>query len=83
MLVPKGNKLLLEPVVKETMIKMSESDEDKPVKGKIIALGDTMDGSEYKIGNIVYFRQFMGHNIEVEDIKYVILEAENVLCVEV
>lgn len=82
-LVPKYNRLLLAPLVKETVIQMTEQDEDKPVKGSVLAIGDTVPDGEYKIGNVVYFRQFMGHNIEVDDVKYVILEAENVLCLEV
>ena len=83
MIIPKGDRLLIEPIKEETVITMGEEEEDKPTKGKIIGLGDKMDAGEYSIGDVVYFRPFLGHEIKVDGKDLIVLETENVIAKEI
>ncbi len=94
-LKPAPGYLLIEPVeaVKKTAsgIVLPESHDEKPSKGKVLAVGpktecDCKDKGVYeapcKQGDIVVYKKWGGNEYKVEDKEYLFVEFKDILAIE-
>jgi chaperonin GroES len=91
-LKPLGGHLLIKPILDDKMTKsgiiIPDTAEEKPQKGKVMALGTGKRDTEgkiipfnVKINDSVIFKKYSPEEIEVENEKYFILEEEDILAV--
>lgn len=88
---PLAGYVLIEPAESETQtasgIYLPDSEGKKPQHGKILAVGDTTydDGKEIKcsvsVGDLVYYKQWGGNEIKIEDKEYQLMEFKDVIAV--
>ncbi|MBI2405909.1 co-chaperone GroES [Candidatus Microgenomates bacterium] len=90
---PTAGNVLLEPqeAVRQTPsgIVLPESAEEKPQKGKVLAVGDpdtTDSGAKKpapcKVGNTVYYKKWGGNEIKIDGKEYLFVRFEDILAVE-
>ena len=79
-------KRLEDKVQKKGGIIIPDSAKEKPMEGKVIAVGSgrvEKDGKrsplEVKVGDLVLFGKYAGTEIKIEDIEHVILREDEVL----
>ncbi len=77
-LEPMGRNLLIEPIKEESMLEMTKETEEKPIKGKILGKGEDCV-YDLNIGDVVYFRLFMAHEVEFNGKEYYFIEEMNIL----
>ena len=84
---PIGERVLLKPIKKEEktksgiLLSSKSSNTDTKNEAEVIALGkgEKLDG--IKVGDKVIFNKFSGNEIEDGDIKYLIVNADDILAV--
>ena len=84
---PIGERVLLKPIKKEEktksgiLLSSKSSNTDTKNQAEVIALGkgEKLDG--IKVGDKVIFNKFSGNEIEDGDIKYLIVNADDILAV--
>lgn len=92
-LKPLSNHIFLEPVEEERstesgIIIPDTADKEKPIKGKIIAVGEGKLNDEgkrmpmsVKVGDTVLFKKYGPDEIEVEGKKYLVGDEDDILAV--
>lgn len=92
-LIPIGGNILVKPVNQDTVsasgiVLPSASEQERPQKGEIIALGTGRilpDGrrAEFgvKVGDTVIFKKYSPDEVEVDDEKYLIMDEEAILAI--
>jgi len=92
MFKPLSNRLFIEPVADEKKtesgIVLPETAEKKPIKGKIIAVGDGKFNEKgeriplsVKVGNTVLFKKYGPDEIEIDGKKYLVGDEDDVLAI--
>ena len=84
---PIGERVLLKPIKKEEktksgiLLSSKSTNTDTQNQAEVIALGkgETLEG--IKVGDKVVFNKFSGNEIEDGDIKYLIVNADDILAV--
>ncbi len=84
---PIGERVLLKPIKKEEktksgiLLSSKSSNTDTKNEAEVVALGkgEKLDG--IKVGDKVIFNKFSGNEIEDGDIKYLIVNADDILAV--
>jgi len=90
---PLGARLLVKPIVSTLSLvergKLSnlevvveDDNRPQPTQGEVIALGeDPLLRELVKVGDIVHFSRFAGHNVTLQDEEYRMLEMQEVTAV--
>ncbi|MGI6410167.1 MAG: co-chaperone GroES [Bacteroidales bacterium] len=84
---PMAGKVLIQPLAAEQKtssgIIIPDSAQEKPLKGKIIAVGSAKEGEkmEVKVGDMVLFGKYSGTDIKVDDVDYLIMNQSDILLV--
>jgi len=90
---PLSNHIFLEPIEEEKTTKSGivlpeTAEKEKPIKGKIIAVGPGKlnDKGEripmsVKVGDIVLFKKYGPDEIEIDDKKYLVRDEEDILAI--
>ena len=78
-----GKRALIEAIeaertTKSGIIIAETSEKERPVKGKIIEVGEDMPVS---VGDLVIFKKYAPDEIEIDGKKYLIAEENDILCV--
>ncbi len=78
-----GKRALIEAIeaertTKSGIILAETSEKERPVKGKIIEVGEDMPVS---VGDLVIFKKYAPDEIEIDGKKYLIAEENDILCV--
>ena len=91
--IPLSNRIFLEPVPEESVTKSGivlpdTAEKEKPVRGKIVAVGPGKlnDKGEriqmsVKVGQIVLFKKYGPDEIEIEDKKYLVADEDDILAI--
>ncbi len=91
---PLSNHIFLEPIDEEKTTKSGivlpeTAEKEKPIKGKIIAVGPgkiSEKGGQripmsVKVGNLVLFKKYGPDEIEIEDKKYLVGDEDDILAI--
>ena len=84
---PLSDRVLIEPTAAEEVtmggIIIPDSAKEKPLKGKVIAVGHGTKDEEMvlKEGDIVLYGKYSGTEIEFEGVKYLMMRQSDVLAV--
>ena len=84
---PIGERVLLKPIKKEEktksgiLLSSKSSNTDTKNEGEVVALGKGERLEGIKVGDKVIFNKFSGNEIEDGDIKYLIVNADDILAV--
>ena len=84
---PLGDRVLIEPTAAEEVtmggIIIPDSAKEKPLKGKIVAVGNGTKDEEMilKEGDVVLYGKYSGTEIEFEGVKYLMMRQSDVLAV--
>ena len=84
---PIGERVLLKPIKKEEktksgiLLSSKSSNTDTQNQAEVIALGKSEKLEGIKVGDKVVFNKFSGNEIEDGDIKYLIVNADDILAV--
>lgn len=87
---PLADRILVEPEETETKTKggiviPDSADKEKPVRGKVIAIGEgkLVDGKkqplQVKIGDKVLYGKYAGTNIKLDDKEFLVMREEDVM----
>ena len=81
---PMGSRVLIRPIEQETMTKsgliLPDSAKEKPQRGKIEAVGDEEEMIvDLSVGDVVIYAKYSGSEITIDDVKYLILDAGDIL----
>lgn len=82
-----AGKVLIQPLAAEQKtssgIIIPDSAQEKPLKGKIIAVRSAKEGEkmEVKVGDMVLFGKYSGTEIKVDDVDYLIMNQSDILLV--
>jgi len=91
-LQPMGERLVIQREEAESKtaggIVLPDSAKDKPARGTVIAIGTGKlldDGkrskSNLKPGDRVLFTSYAGENVEIDDVEYLLMREDDILCV--
>ena len=84
---PIGERVLLKPIKKEEktksgiLLSSKSSNTDTKNEAEVVALGKGEKLERIKVGDKVIFNKFSGNEIEDGDIKYLIVNADDILAV--
>lgn len=84
---PIGERVLLKPIKKEEktksgiLLSSKSSNTDTKNEAEVVALGKGEKLEGIKVGDKVIFNKFSGNEIEDGDIKYLIINADDILAV--
>jgi len=90
---PLSNHIFLEPVEEEKTTKSGivlpeTAEKEKPIKGKIIAVGPgklndkgERNPMSVKVGDIVLFKKYGPDEIEIDDKKYLVGDEDDILAI--
>ena len=84
---PLGERVLIKPIKKEEktksgiLLSSKTAPAEKPNQAEVIALGKGEKLEGIKVGDKVIFNKFSGNEIEDGDIKYLIVNADDILAV--
>lgn len=90
---PLSNHLFIEPIEEETMTKSGillpdTAEKEKPVKGKVIAVGSGKLNEKgermpmsVKVGDMVLFKKYGPDEIELEGKKYLVGDEDDILAI--
>lgn len=91
-LKPTAGYILIEPLEAETKtasgIYLPDSSSEKPQKGKVIAIGESIfdNGHEIKspasVGEVVFYKKWGGNEVKIEGREYLFVKFEDILAVE-
>ncbi len=82
---PLGDRVLVEPAQAEEVtaggIIIPDSAKEKPLKGKVIAVGNGTKDEEMivKAGDVVLYGKYAGTEIELDGAKYLIMRQSDIL----
>lgn len=87
---PLSDRIIVEPKELESttaggIVIPDTADKDKPMRGKIIAIGDGKwhDGHkqplQVKVGDEILFGKYAGTNVKLEDKEYLVMREEDVM----
>ena len=82
---PLGDRVLVEPAQAEEVtaggIIIPDSAKEKPLKGKVIAVGNGTKDEEMivKVGDVVLYGKYAGTEIELDGAKYLIMRQSDIL----
>ena len=87
---PLSDRIVVQPEELETKTKggiyiPDTADKDKPMKGKIIAIGNGkyIDGKmqplQVKVGDTILFGKYSGTSIKLEDVEFLVMREEDVM----
>lgn len=90
---PTAGYILIEPLGAERKtasgIVLPESHEEKPQRGKVLAVGDleitdsgTKKSAPCRVGNSVIYKQWGGNEVKIEGKEYLFVKFEDILAVE-
>ncbi|KUG28892.1 heat shock protein 60 family co-chaperone groES [hydrocarbon metagenome] len=91
-LKPLGDRVLVKRLEEETMTKgglyIPDTAKEKPMKGEIVAVGDGKLGEDgkrikpnVKAKELVLFNKYAGTEVKVEDVEYLIMREDDILCI--
>ncbi|MFZ5812672.1 MAG: co-chaperone GroES [Thermodesulfobacteriota bacterium] len=91
-LKPLGDRVLVKRLEEETVTKggiiIPDTAKEKPMKGQIEAVGDGKLGEDgkrikpnVKKGELVLFNKYAGTEVKVEDVEYLIMREDDILCI--
>ncbi len=91
-LKPLGDRVLVKRLEEETVTKggiiIPDTAKEKPMKGEIVAVGDGKLGEDgkrvkpnVKAGELVLFNKYAGTEVKVEDVEYLIMREDDILCI--
>ena len=91
-LIPLGDRLLVERIEAETTtaggIVLPDSAKEKPIQGKVIAVGEGRRNDDGKIvplqvkkGDTVLFGKYSGTEVKLDGIDYLIMKEDDVLAI--
>lgn len=79
---PLGMRVLVKPIEAEEKTKsgiyIPDSAKEKPVQAKVVAVGDGKDMT-LKVGDVVIYETYGGHEVKVNGEKHMILEFKDIL----
>lgn len=84
---PLADRVLIEPVAAEEVtmsgIIIPDSAKEKPLKGKVLAVGNGTKDEEMvlKVGDTVLYGKYAGAEIEIEGEKYLMMRQSDVLAI--
>lgn len=84
---PLADRVLIEPVAAEEVtmagIIIPDSAKEKPLKGKVLAVGNGTKDEEMilKVDDVVLYGKYAGTEIELDGVKYLIMRQSDVLAV--
>lgn len=90
---PLGDRVVVQPIDKQEKVSASgiiipdTADKEKPMKGKVVAVGpgkydeDTLVPMQVKVGQTVLFSKYGYDEVKVEGVEYYILSESQVLAV--
>lgn len=84
---PLADRVLIEPAAAEEVtmsgIIIPDSAKEKPLKGKVLAVGHGTKDEEMvlKEGDTVLYGKYAGQDIEVEGVKYLMMRQSDVLAI--
>ncbi|HBC20827.1 MAG TPA: co-chaperone GroES [Porphyromonadaceae bacterium] len=84
---PLADRVLIEPVAAEEVtmsgIIIPDSAKEKPLKGKVLAVGNGTKDEEMvlKVGDTVLYGKYAGTEIEIEGEKYLMMRQSDVLAI--
>ncbi|QGR02703.1 co-chaperone GroES [Ehrlichia ruminantium] len=80
----------LEESLSNSPIQLPDSAKKKPTKGKVVAVGPGACNSNgnilpmtIKAGDVVFYRQWAGNEIEFADKKYIVMKESDIIAKEV
>ncbi|MBE2197801.1 MAG: co-chaperone GroES [Anaerolinea sp.] len=81
---PLGTRVLIRPLEQETTTKsgliLPETAKEKPQQGRIEAIGNSEEMlTGLQVGDVTLFAKYSGNEIEVDGVKYIIMEEGDVL----
>ena len=79
-----GNRVLVVPIEEEEVVRgliISAIKEKNIKRGKVVSLGNAIEGNEISIGDTVFYEKIYGTPIEYENCEYIILRNEDILAV--
>jgi chaperonin GroES len=86
---PLSDRVVLEPELETTtaggIVIPDTADKDKPMQGKVIAIGNGkyMDGKllplQVKVGDRVLFGKYAGTNVKLEGSEYLVMREEDIM----
>ncbi|MEZ4644370.1 MAG: co-chaperone GroES [Chloroflexota bacterium] len=81
---PLGTRVLIRPLEHEATTNsgliLPETVKEKPQQGRIEAVGDTEEMiTGLEVGDVVLFAKYSGNEIEIDGVKYIIMEEGDVL----
>ena len=79
-----GNRVLVVPIEEEEVVRgliISAIKEKNIKRGKVVSLGNAIEGNEISIGDTVLYEKIYGTSIEYENCEYTMLRYENILAV--
>ncbi len=83
--VPLGDRLLIKPIKEEEKteggIVLPDSAKEKPMKAKVVAIGDGDDvkDMDIKVGDKVIYSKYSGTEIKIDEEEHIIIDAEDIL----
>lgn len=92
-LQPLGSRILIKPIEEETKTKggliiPDTAEKEKPAQGEVVSLGTGKISDEgkkiefrVKIGDKVLFKKYAPDDIEVDGVKYLVLDEDDVLAI--
>ena len=87
---PLGDRVLVEPVEEEQKvggIYIPDAAKEKPIKGKVLAIGKKVDkeGKELpfdvKVGDEVYYGKFGGNEVKLDGEDFLLLRADDIYAI--
>ncbi|MFA6702315.1 MAG: co-chaperone GroES [Dysgonamonadaceae bacterium] len=84
---PLADRVLVKPVEAEEKtasgIIIPDSAKEKPLKGKVLAIGNGTKDEEMvvKEGDTVLYGKYAGTEIELDDVKYIIMRQSDILAI--
>lgn len=83
MVKPLGKRVLIKPSNSEAKtslgIKIPDAEQDKPMSGIIVEIGDEVENKAVTKGTKVYYPRYTGANIDVNGEKHIIVMFEDLL----
>ena len=83
MIKPIGKRVLIKP--SEAQVKTAvgvyipEGEVMRPMQGQVVDFGTDLAGSGLNIGTVVYYPRYTGAEVEIDGVKYIIIEYTDLL----
>ncbi|MCX7953668.1 MAG: co-chaperone GroES [Bacteroidales bacterium] len=86
-LKPLADRVIIEPMAAETKtasgLYIPDTAQEKPQKGKIIAVGEGTKDEEMKVkeGDLVLYGKYAGTEVSIDNVKYLIMRQSDILAI--